>query len=189
LLMDPNPVPPNECQEAADVPYILPPYNANAGPNVPAQPRAGNDFIILNCTEAPEKKGAQNKWRASQMEESKSAIVPGPNETQRLTKVNSMSVRQPWTPEPMVADESTLVTFRIDEHEYNRKKSDCVYYLLIVKAGSSEWMVQQRYNTFNTLHNKLCKNSSYKDKIPAFPPKRINRKSKEVIEERKLLLS
>ena len=36
---------------------------------------------------------------------------------------------------------------------------------------------------------QLCKNHLYKDKVPSFPPKRLMRKSKEVVEERKRLLT
>lgn len=35
----------------------------------------------------------------------------------------------------------------------------------------------------------MCKNHLYKDKVPSFPPKRLMRKSKEVIDERKRLLT
>jgi hypothetical protein len=46
------------------------------------------------------------------------------------------------------------------------------------------WVVNQRYNTFKELNNRLHKNMLYKDKIPDMPPHRIMKKSREVVEER-----
>mmetsp|Transcript_4161 Transcript_4161/g.6181 ORF Transcript_4161/g.6181 Transcript_4161/m.6181 type:complete len:217 (+) Transcript_4161:265-915(+) len=79
-----------------------------------------------------------------------------------------------------------LIQFEVCEHEI--LKNDHVVYHLAVTAGGQKWTVVQRFKQFDKLNSKLVKNIFYKDKIPAFPPKRIARTSGKVIEERKKLL-
>lgn len=81
-----------------------------------------------------------------------------------------------------------VVNFEIVDHEI-LKKQDCVVYHLSVNTIAISWNVPLRYNNFKELNEKLVKNHLYKDKVPPFPPKRLRRKSKEVIEERKRLLT
>ena len=57
-------------------------------------------------------------------------------------------------------------------------------YHLKIKTSSKEWIVTKRYLEFKELHESLHKNRLYMKKIPDLPPKRLLKKSKEVMEER-----
>jgi hypothetical protein len=55
---------------------------------------------------------------------------------------------------------------------------------LKVTTSSKEWTVNKRFDGFKELNNILHKNRLYMGRIPEMPPKRVFKKSKEVIEER-----
>ena len=64
-----------------------------------------------------------------------------------------------------------------------------IKYIIDPKFESVNFCGKPRARILIFVFHQLLKNPHYKDKVPSFPPKRLLRKSKDVIDERKKLLA